>query len=89
MIYHYNYDPLTIYLFAPVVNGLNPIREEAIREHAAEDPERILNVLNIKQNKVITSAEKYSRTTDGQAHHRPWQVERAAQDSGKPLTRPW
>ncbi len=27
---------LTIYLIAPIVNWLDPVREEAVREHAAE-----------------------------------------------------
>lgn len=32
-----NCDPRSPCLIGPIVNRLNPIREEAIREHAAED----------------------------------------------------
>lgn len=35
--YLYKCCPLTIYLFAPAVNRLHRVREEAVREHAAED----------------------------------------------------
>lgn len=30
-----------------------------------------------------------NKVSKGEAHHRPWQVETAAQDSGDPLSFPW
>lgn len=89
---------------ASIAERLDPVCVEAVGEHAAEDQKTqqgetvTCELIKLRRqskpklrlpalfNKVRKQTNKKNRS---EAHHRPWQVDTAAQDSADPLNLPW
>lgn len=87
---------------ASVAERLDPVCVEAVGEHAAEDQktqqgetvtcgaDKLIKLHRTANQKLRLPAHfNKVQKKQSEAHHRPWQVDTAAQDSGDPLNLPW